>query len=48
MRKCVWKDEDGNIKVSDLAPGPDYWRFDMRSEKVNYPNGRECRVCHGV
>ena len=42
MRKCVWEDENKEVRVSDLAEGPDFWRLAANSEQRNYPVGRSC------
>ena len=48
MRKCVWEDENKEVRVSDLAEGPDFWRLAANSEQRNYPVGRSCEVCHNT
>ena len=45
VRKCVWEDENKDVKVSEVMPGSDPWRLAASSLKRNYAVGKECPSC---
>ena len=47
MRKCVWLDTNGTLKITQVAKEPKSWRFAQGcGEQRNYPVGYGCNHCH--